>query len=83
MSQHSTIPSDWFEKDGRHPKKWFIDRIGKHVKREPIKFNGHILEYDKDRLRDYGIIRILISDETHANYLFDCQNELGARYEEN
>lgn len=65
-----------------HPKNWFISRIGKHVKREPLYLNGKMMVYDSDRLRDYGIIRILITDETHANYLYDIQNELGARYEE-
>lgn len=65
-----------------HPREWFHARMGKHVKRDPLYFNGKMLDYDKETMKNYGIIRILIDSEDQANYLFDVQNELGARYEE-
>lgn len=54
-------------------KQWFIDRIGKRVYRPPVTCKCQSCV-------DGHINGILISDETHADYLHACECELGIRY---
>jgi hypothetical protein len=55
--------------------KWFKDRVGKRIYRE-------------NNICDCGLCKgvhvngLVITDELHAQYLFDCQNELGLKYYE-
>lgn len=49
------------------PKQWFIDRIGKTVIRNTI------LDVLKGELDS---VRVFISDELQAQYMFDMQNDL-------
>ena len=59
----------------RHKLIWFINRIGKRV----IRSGGGMCNCDT--CRDAKTIGFIISDKhNHAQYLFDCQNELGAIY---
>ena len=51
------------------PKQWFIDRIGKIVLRNPT------LEVLKGKVDS---VRVFISDELQAQYMFDVQNDLSA-----
>ena len=57
-------------------KQWFINRIGKRIYRPPLRC-------DCQHCIDGHINGILISDETHADYLHSCENELGIRYNDN
>lgn len=54
-------------------KQWFIECIGKKVFRDTNKCNCQVCV-------DVFNNGLVISDENHANYLFDIQNELGYNY---
>jgi hypothetical protein len=68
MTKQEQFKSSW---NKRH--QWFIDRIGKTVYRPPVSctcqscIDGHLKG-------------ILISDETHADYLHCCEGEMRLRY---
>ena len=49
-----------------HDKQWFIDRIGKRIYREKNVCNCEVCT----AVHKEGLI---ITDEQHANYLYDCQ----------
>ena len=53
--------------------EWYIDRIGKRVYRTKAKCDCIVCE-------TIGEVGLIITDELHAQYLFDCQNELGLFY---
>jgi len=57
----------------RHTKQWFIKRIGKHIYRKGgtcrCRHCKNVLEFGLD-----------IMDNTHADYLYCCQNEMGLKY---
>jgi len=57
----------------RHEHQWFIDRIGKTIYRNKVKCDCESCK----KGTEHGIV---ISDKTHADYLFDVQNELGIKY---
>lgn len=60
----------------RKDLQWFKDRIGKHIYRyTPTTCKCEVC----NAVFNKGLI---ISDEIHAQYLFDCQNELGLQYED-
>ena len=50
--------------------KWFANRIGKRIYRDPYKCCAHCDEVAKNGL--------IISSKTHALYLFDTENDFGA-----
>jgi hypothetical protein len=59
----------------RHPLKWFINRIGKRIYRKPLDCSC------KDCQKNYvDIVSCGITGQTHANYLYDCQNEMNIHY---
>jgi hypothetical protein len=58
-----------------HDKQWFIDRIGKRIYRKNNVCNCEVCT----TVHKEGLI---ITDEQHANYLYDCQ-ELDLIYYEN
>jgi len=58
-----------------HDKQWFIDRIGKRIYREKNVCSCPVCA----KVHEEGLI---ITDEQHANYLYDCQ-ELDLIYYEN
>ena len=53
--------------------KWYKDRIGKRVYRTASQCQCEVCK----KVEDVGLI---IADELHANYLFDCQNDLDLYY---
>lgn len=53
--------------------QWFKDRVGKRVYRTDSTCQCDIC-------KKVGEIGLIISDDLHANYLFDCQNELDLYY---
>ena len=53
-------------KTASHDKQWFIDRIGKRVYRKNNICNCKVCV----NVHEHGLV---ISDETHAIYLYDCQ----------
>ena len=57
----------------KHDIEWFIDRVGKRVFRTKTQCDCNICT---DVFRN-GLI---VDDEFHAQYLYDCQNELGLYY---
>ena len=57
----------------RHDLKWFKDRIGKRVFRTQSKCQCEVC-------KKVGEIGLIIDDDFHAQYLYDCQNELGLYY---
>jgi hypothetical protein len=57
----------------RKSQDWFIERIGEKVYRGD---NGCDCPVCK-AVEKYGLI---IHDMLHAQYLYDCQNELGVNY---
>ena len=67
----------------KHTLKWFLNRRGKFIYRKPIKTQSgkrccDMCENGKVKvLRDKKIGKITVST---AQYIFDCQNELGIRY---
>jgi len=52
---------------------WFIERIGQKIYRDD---NGCDCKVCK-AVEMYGLV---IHDELHAKYLYDCQNEMGVKY---
>lgn len=60
----------------RKSKDWFIERIGLRVYRDD---NG----CDCDVCKKIEKTGLIIHDELHAQYLFDCQNDLGVIYYDN
>ena len=60
----------------RHDLKWFKDRVGKRVFRTEATCQCPIC-------KKIGEVGLVIADEFHAQYLFDCQNELNLRYFDN
>lgn len=57
----------------RHDLEWFLSHVGERVFRNKVKC-------DCESCKRGGEEGVLITDKTHANYLFDVQNELGIRY---
>jgi len=57
----------------RQKLQWYIDRIGKRVYRTEASCKCNVC-------KKVGEIGLIITDELHAQYLFDCQNELGLFY---
>lgn len=57
----------------RHDLEWFLFHVGERVFRNKVKC-------DCESCKRGGEEGVLITDKTHANYLFDVQNELGIRY---
>jgi hypothetical protein len=57
----------------KHNKQWFYDRVGKRVYRTQSNCLCEICQavYHKG---------LVIADELHASYLYDCQNELDLFY---
>jgi hypothetical protein len=53
--------------------QWFKDRVGKKVYRTKSTCNCMVCY-------DVFMNGLVIADEFHANYLFDCQNELDLYY---
>ncbi len=56
-----------------HDLDWFKERIGKKVYRTESKCPCEIC-------KKIGKIGLYIADNLHANYLYDCQNELDLFY---
>ena len=57
----------------RKNREWFVERIGQRVYRDD---NG----CDCSICKTIERTGLIIHDELHAQYLFDCQNELGVIY---
>ena len=57
----------------KHNEQWFVDRVGKRV----YRLNNNCDCCVCVAVFEHGLI---ISDKFHANYLFDCQNELELFY---
>jgi len=57
----------------RKPKDWFMERIGTKIYRDD---NGCDCQVCK-MVERYGLI---IHDEMHAQYLYDCHTEMGINY---
>jgi hypothetical protein len=53
--------------------QWFKDRVGKKVYRTKSSCNCMVCS-------DVFEFGLYIADEFHANYLFDCQNDLDLYY---
>jgi len=67
-------------KGKQHPLKWFQARKGKFIYREPIRIKtrtGYIKCCDMCERT-----KIKVAGIDHAEYLFDCQNELGVFYQD-
>jgi hypothetical protein len=60
----------------KHNLEWFISRIKKRVYRTESTCKCNICK----TVEELGLI---IYDELHAKYLFDCQNELELYYFDN
>jgi hypothetical protein len=61
-----------------HNRKWFVSRIGKRI----YRYGGSCrCEHCKKTLRE-GLVVAYVGREgrMHADYLCDCQNEMGLRY---
>ena len=56
-----------------HTEKWFLNRIGKRVFRDRTSCRCHTCEKNFKE----GLI---VGDEQHATYLFDCQCEMKIEY---
>lgn len=54
-------------------KQWFIDRIGKRVYRGMVSCPC-------ESCQKAGKEGLVISDNDHANYLYDRERELGLKY---
>lgn len=61
------------EKMGRKSKDWFTERIGTKVYRDD---NG----CDCPVCKTIERVGLIIHDELHAQYLYDCQNDMGINY---
>lgn len=57
----------------KHEKSWFQARVGKRVFRTEASCQCEVC-------KTVGRVGLVIADEFHAQYLFDCQNELGLYY---
>lgn len=57
----------------KHDKQWFIDRVDKRVFRTESKCKCDTCKH----VAENGLV---IFDELHAQYLYDCQNEMGLYY---
>ena len=57
----------------QHKLEWFKKRIGKHIFRTSFSCPC-------DSCKKVGEVGLFIADELHANYLFDCQNDLQLYY---
>lgn len=57
----------------KHDLQWFIDRIGKKIYRDKGTCDCKICA----NVEANGLI---IDDKLHAQYLYDCQNELKVKY---
>ena len=57
----------------KHNLKWYKDRIGKRVYRTESQCKC-------DVCTKVGEVGLIIADELHAQYLYDCQNELYLYY---
>ena len=53
----------------KHEVQWFKDRIGKRVFRTASTCPCEICR----KVEDVGLV---VEDELHANYLYDCQNNI-------
>lgn len=60
----------------KHNKQWYQDRIGKRVYRTEASCQC-------DVCKKIGEVGLVIDDELHAQYLYDCQNELDLYYFDN
>jgi hypothetical protein len=67
-----------------HTLQWFIDRIGKRTYRQPSKTcdckecqRGYVDIWDGN---DMVTGDITCRRDFHAQYIYDCQNELGIEY---
>lgn len=57
----------------KHNQEWFISRVGKRVFRTESSCQC-------DVCKEVGKFGLVIADEFHAKYLYDCQNELNLYY---
>lgn len=57
----------------RQQFEWFLERVGKRIYRSRVRCKC-------DTCVRVGNEGLIITDEMHANYLFDIQNELGIKY---
>jgi len=57
----------------KHNQEWFISRVGKKVFRTEASCQC-------DVCKEVGKFGLIIVDEFHAKYLYDCQNELNLYY---
>lgn len=60
----------------KHSIGWFKSRIGQRVYRTESSCECEVC-------KKVGEVGLIIVDELHAQYLFDCQNELGLYYFDN
>ena len=56
--------------------QWFKDRIGKRIYRDSVNCKCEVCN-------NVGAHGLIIIDESHAHYLFDCEEEPGIRYRDN
>lgn len=57
----------------KHELEWFISRVGKRVFRNESSCQC-------EACRKVGEVGLVINDHLHAQYLYDCQNELDLYY---
>ena len=53
--------------------QWFKERIGKRVYRDDVNCKC-------ETCKSVGAHGLIIGDDTHAHYLFDCESEMGTTY---
>ena len=57
----------------KHELEWFISRVEKRVFRNESSCQCEVC-------RKVGEVGLVINDRLHAQYLYDCQNELDLYY---
>ena len=62
-----------YNQETKHNLDWYKDRVGKRVYRTASTCPCEICK----SVEDVGLV---IADELHANYLYDCQNDLNLYY---
>lgn len=55
-----------------HTEQWFIDRVGKTIYRKKLSCPCDVCQKES----------FIISDKSHALYVYDCQIDMQIRYED-
>ena len=60
-----------------YPLKWFIDRIGKTIYRNPLHGRGYCI---CTSCKNVGKAGLIIKDVNHAKYIHGIQHDLNIKY---